>query len=576
MLTCICGIVAASAIGLQEAPEAAWLRSVPADIPIVVRVRAVEELGDELRAMLKAMSPLASEAADETIANGILAVRDAFGDATARAPFLLLSHLLDPAEPAIPSWSVIVGEEQFDAIFAGLAEDPEVKPTPRGDHLEFAANNDQTCYAARGAGWAAFGSDETMIRAILKPRANLGDTLRPEAVAKLLEGDLAVYVNIPAIQAKYGEVIQQQVRAAMIAEIRADNPGGEGVARTVQSTNTIFAGIDRALRFGGAVVLGCDFDATGLVVSGWSQPKRSTKPNPATKPVLVAGTLIDQLPGDLMGYLFFAPSGASEPEAGGLTGLLKQTGMPGFGPSAKATASAARKKALEGRLVTGFSLMPLRGVSMADPSDPKAAAVASLAASKVGEAIDETEVITDLPAMDREGFHLDHSKTVIGERFAAKIQEEQPNIANMAAIVRRMVPEGATHVYSGTDGKRFLSLMSPSERAAAADVDAITKESGRLGSLAGWKAFRSRFPTEVSSLTAFNTQELVKFFAEAISLMRDPDAEMPPLANLPRDPQFLGFGWISRAEGVDFRIVVPSAAVPVLEQGLGPLLNDAP
>ena len=66
MLAYLVGVWMAAAVG-QAPAEASWLDSVPADIPVVVRCRALEDVKGDLLAMLKAMSPTAAEAVREDI-----------------------------------------------------------------------------------------------------------------------------------------------------------------------------------------------------------------------------------------------------------------------------------------------------------------------------------------------------------------------------------------------------------------------------------------------------------------------------------------------------------------------------
>src|SRR5689334_7893439 len=116
MLSWLAAVWMTAAIGQHAPAEAAWLKSVPADIPVVLRARALGDVGGELRAMLRAMSPAASEAAEDWIEPGLRAFRTAFGDEAGTAPFLVLSRLPDVENPAATAWALIVKSGNYEGV----------------------------------------------------------------------------------------------------------------------------------------------------------------------------------------------------------------------------------------------------------------------------------------------------------------------------------------------------------------------------------------------------------------------------------------------------------------------------
>lgn len=573
MLTCLVGLWMAATMAQQAPSEVAWLKSVPADVPVVVRIRALEDVGGELQAMLKAMSPFAADAAKDGLDEGLRSLKAMFGKAVGKNPFLLLSGLPDPEAFAIPPWGMIVKSVDYEGVVKGLAEDGGGKPKSLGGHDSFTSKDGQTWYATRGDDWVAFGPDEAMIKAIRKPEVSLDDMLSAEAKAKLLQGDVSLYLNVVAIQKRYGAAIQKQVKTALVAQMREDNQPGPELTQSMKSINTLFAGLDKALKAGGVLVLGFDFDADGLKLAGWAAAKGAVpSAKGAAKPEVNTGTLLEKLPDDLMVYFFSAASSQDAPNptdaVGGLSGLFKRR----ISPHEKAT--AARSKALEGRQVTGFSLVPLRSVSLADPTDPNAVARASLQADRASRSDEHTVITVEPDALKYGGYPLDRTKSVFSERLIQLIQKEKPSFPNIVGIVQKIVPDRTIVAYFGSDGKDFISLVLASEEQVRAAIDVVRNARRNLGRLAAWKSLRGQFPKEMTLFMAINGQETVATILQIYGVLSN-NADMKPPADMPGETQFLGIGAIASSQGYDFRLVIPSKFIPVLEKGLAPL-GDGP
>jgi hypothetical protein len=560
MLSCVVGLWMAAAVG-QAPAEASWLKSVPADVPVVARVRALEDVGGDLQAMLKTMSPAAAEAVQNLVEPQLQAFEGMYGAAAGKNPFFVLFRLPDPAQPNLSAWGVIVKTGDPAAVIKGLAQDGGEKPKSLDGYESFPAKDGQTWYATRGTGWVAFGPDEAMIKAVHKPQSSLGEALSPEVQARFLAGDVGLYLNIAEMHKQYGDFLEQ-VRPGILAQLeQAQNAGG---AQNAQNATMLFDALNTALKVGDRLALSLDFDAAGLTLAALATVKGDS---PAAQGLARArtgtGQLLEKLPGDKMVYVFTAE------RPGSTTGPPKPGARAMTSPAVD-KAVAARMQALEGRLVMAISPMPMQVVSLADPKDPQAAVKASLEADKARQAQGEAETTIEPNALTYGGFQLARSRTHVDTQKIVK--NANTPLPNADEIMKKMFAGNNVTSYMGTDGKLFLEVTAPSEDLLKAQIDAIKDGSRSLGASASWKALRARFPDQVSVLVLLNAQELVKLLLTGIGAMSN-QADLKPPADFPKATALLGFALITSPQGYDFRLIIPGAVGPVFEKGLAPLMQ---
>src|SRR5438552_1491745 len=109
----------ATAVGQAAPAEAAWLKAVPAEAEVVVRVRGLEAGRDDLVKMLEAMSPALADQAKPALEQGLSQFTERHGKKAATTPWLALLRLpkpdaVGPGQP--PPFAVIVDSNNYDAI----------------------------------------------------------------------------------------------------------------------------------------------------------------------------------------------------------------------------------------------------------------------------------------------------------------------------------------------------------------------------------------------------------------------------------------------------------------------------
>ena len=183
---------------LGQAPDAtAWLDAVPAEADVVVRVRGMSSVRDDLVAMIKAISPALGEQAGPGLDQGIEHVRTAFGEQAAKEPFLILLRVVPPENPASPPFAVVVKSAHYAAVLKALSGGKEPTLKSEGDGVDsFDGPQGSAWYAAKGTGTVAFGPDKTLVAKFAKPGGTaLAKTLAPALQKRLLGGDLGLYAS---------------------------------------------------------------------------------------------------------------------------------------------------------------------------------------------------------------------------------------------------------------------------------------------------------------------------------------------------------------------------------------------
>ena len=97
--------ILAVALGQSPGPVAAdarWLKSLPADVDVAVRISGVEAAHADLMAMLKIMSPTLAERAEPGLTGHLAQFRQKFGEAAARTPWVGLIRTIAPGGEGKP------------------------------------------------------------------------------------------------------------------------------------------------------------------------------------------------------------------------------------------------------------------------------------------------------------------------------------------------------------------------------------------------------------------------------------------------------------------------------------------
>jgi hypothetical protein len=569
--------VAAALAQAGAADEAAWLKSVPAEAEVVIRVRGMSADRDDLDKMLRAMSPNLAETVTQAIDGGLQQFAAQFGDPATKTPFLAVMRLPKPDAAGMPPFATIVKSNNYEAVQKALAGgEPKPKSRPGGvDAIE--ASDGQTFYTTKGSGFVAFGSDEALVAAIAKPagkglEASLDKGLRDA----LLEGDLGLYVNLAAVQSRYGDQIDQLKQTLMAALEQAGNAGG-GNAGLMDAAKSMYGRLFDSLKVADGLALNFDFEEKGLTLAGLATVKSGSD---AAKRLGSAKSgspeALGKLPDDAAtyGYLNISPESFEGFQRLGMSFLAQSGGKPS--PELQKALDQQRAAGVTETLTaSGFGGSPARNLTLMKAQNPEQAAEATAAMMKAlksgGGALDFIKDIKVDPGVQTyAGYRLNKATITFDPEKLAKLQ---PNKGNGASAIRAMFGGDSLSTWFGTDGKQVLSVSAPTWEAAKAQIDALQSGRSGLGERSGYKAVRAMLPERASIFFLMSAQGLARQMATQLSASLPGAADLKVPTDMPKEPALFGMAITSASDGHHFKLAVPSQVGPVFEKGLLPLFQ---
>ncbi len=569
----------AAALGQSPAPVAAdagWLKAIPANVDVAVRVRGVDATHADLMAMLKIMSPALAERAEQHLTDHLAQFREKFGAAAAKTPWVGLVRIPAPGVEGKPPFAILVLNDDYPGVLKSMqgGKDVELKHQ-EGGYDAFKTPSGEEAYAVKGSGFVAFGSDQALIAAITRPgEKTLDKALTPALTKQFLAGDVGVYVSAGALVARYSEQIDQARQTFMGALDMAGQQAGN--AGTMNTAKEIYGALFDSLKDAEALTLSIDVAGEGLSLGG----VLTVKPNTALAKAgaqAVSGTAAD-LAGLPANDAFFVYMNMDASWVDRLQGMSIRMMNPGGKP----TPDQAKALALFGnlgRVETSGSVTfdgGMRNLNVTHVADPKryiAACQANFQALKGSEG--SSSVYKDLKVESDvekyQGFTFSH----IAATFDFdKLAQLNPNNPAGAAAMKSMFGGETMNSWLGTDGKRVFQVTAPNWNAAKAQVDTFLKGNAGIGTVAGFKSVRSCLPEQANLLALVSAQGLVRLFAtQFAATLNKPDLKAPD--DLPKEPALFGVSLTYRPpSGYEFHLVVPSQVGPVFEKGLVPLFQS--
>jgi hypothetical protein len=577
MFACGLTLWVAAALGQASPAEAAWFKAVPAEAEVVLRVRGLEAGRDDLVKMLEAMSPTLAEQAKPALDQGLSQLTEHIGKKAAATPWLALMRL--PKPDAVggdqpPAFVIMVDSNNYDAVIKTVAGDKPAKPKSQpGGYDAIEGDDNKTYYTVKGAGFVAFGTDKDLIAAIARPKSSLDTKLGADLLARLLGGDVGLYVNLAAVQDRYGEQIGK-ARDKLMAAL--DQAGGAvGNASMIEAAKGIYGGMFDALKKADALAFHLDFAAEGFTLSGLTTLKpgaRSTKPVGAP----AAAELVARLPRDAAYYTYMklAPETMQSLQKMGMSFM--------FGPGGKPSPEMEKAMELQRQAgtmeVAGCVSMGggMRGVNLATVGDPRKydeAMKATMRAMKGNQAeamnfVKEVKVEED--AQQYKGFRLSKSTATFDLDKFAKLQPNNPAGAN---ALKAMFGGDAMTTWFGTDGKQYLSVVAKSWDDAKSQIDAVLSGRDGIGQTRGYRDVRPKLPQRVSMLFLMSVQGLARQVASQIGAMSGKDDLKVP-SDMPKEPALIGGAIANTAAGYEFKAFIPGSVGPVVEKGLIPVFQQ--
>jgi hypothetical protein len=566
MVSCLASLWLAASLG-QAPDQSAWLKSVPADVAVVVRVKALETVRDDILKMLGAMSGNAAALARPQLETGLSMMEAQSGKESVKHPFFMLMSM--PKDGPMPGWAVLVESENYEAVVKSVSKKDDFKSSPKDGLDTFDGPDGQPWHSAKGKGFVAFGPDQALVKAVANPKASLDEKIASDVKKEFSAGDIGVYVNVAALQAKYGAEIEQAKQGFLGL---LDQAGGQMDAKTLEMTKTLYAGMFDSVKSGDAVAFSFDFSEYALSISGMATVKAdaTAAKNLATARSGAADGF-GKLPSDGFVYSYMNLSPESYKS-------MAKLGMSFLGGGGKGTADMEKGQAmlveagateLYQAMASGSGGMSgMAALAFSMPKDPAKAVEATTMtnqALKGGNAMFKDVVLTPKVATYK-NFALNEMKVTYDlEKMAP------PNAPGGADSIKKLMGGDTMTVWYGTDGKTFLNVSGKTLDDAKARIDAFISGENSLAKTPPFDNMRRMLPKDVTMMVIVNAQGLVKFASQTAGAISGKPAPIP--ADMPKETALFGGSMTASAKGYQVKFVLPSNVGPVIEKGLVPMLQ---
>ncbi len=574
MLSCVSAwILSALVAQTPTEPRAVLLEKIPADAAVVVSLRGIDKVQADLEGMLTAMSPTWGGQAGPMLRLSIGQMTAQFGTEATRSPFTVAMDL-PKADGELPAFAVLIPIEDYRSVLkslAGTVEAPKLEAVGGGVE-KFTNKTGDTIYAYDGEGFIAFAqeSDAMVKRIAAKPAATLGSKLSTELREALLGGDLGFYINVAAIQARYGDQIEA-MRAQFMAAL--DQAGDQMQQQgQMNAAKQLYGALFDAAKEAESLALNFDFDKAAFDLSAFLTLKTDSPALASLKNAKTGNS--DGLAKLPPGYLVY---GYMNTDPKSMQGLMKMNASSTF--PGGASGSPAAQKYLDSMMELGRqeSLTAMTyggGVEVLALTIPENVEQTTSAMVELMKTMAQSPAIKEATLEEKvdtyKGFVLNKASM----RFDfEKMLGDQAGNPMAAGMVKAMVGEdGATTTYFGSDGKQLVSATAKSLEEAHQKIDQLSDEKAGIGTKPGYQALMSRLPKETNALFAVNAQRLVRFIGQILGTVAGGDPIAPP-ADMPTEMALFGGSLATHPSGYRLDFVLPSAVGPVLEKGLVPIVQ---
>ncbi|MDB5349154.1 MAG: hypothetical protein JWN86_401 [Planctomycetota bacterium] len=569
MLSCFVSLWMAAAVGQAPSGQSAWLKSVPADVVAVVRVKSLETVRDDLLKMLEAMSPNAAALAKPQIEQGLEMFAASQGKPATQHPFFTIFRLPKDGVP-VPPFAVLVESDSYLGVLKSISKKDDIAPKSLGGYDSFDGADGQTWYAYKGAGFVAFGPDEALIKAVSKPSASLAEKISDELKAGLLGGDIGLYVNIASIQAQYADQIEGGKQMIMGV---LDQAGAQMAGNMQESVKSMYAAMFDSLKIADALAFNLDFATEGLGISGLATVKADSAAGKGLASATVGSAeKLGMLPADSSAFIYMKinPEGMSAMQKFGISFLTGSSKPSPELEKALALQAEAGMNETYSANISGGTVSGMESLTIATPKDPEKAVEAMIAVAKAmksGQGFVKDVVIAP-KALIYKGFTFTSTKMTLDlEKMVT------PGAPGGVEGMKKMLGGDTITAYYGTDGKTVLSVAAKTVDEAKHLVDVVLSGEGTIGKTPNFAAVRGKLPKQATALFLLSAQGLIKQSAQQMSAtLGKGDIKVP--ADLPKDPALLGAALVASPKGFSFQLVVPSNVGPIFEKGLVPIIQS--
>ncbi|MFL5243197.1 MAG: hypothetical protein ACJ8FY_13915 [Gemmataceae bacterium] len=506
----------------QENP----LTAVPANSPIVVHIKGFERTKERLITMIKNAIPDLAAKAEAGINDGIkkaLQGRELKGMEKDGPIFVVFTEIPKGGPPKL---AVLVRVTKYADFRDGLMKEDEratLKPNAAG--FEEATMENEPVYFVDLKKYAVITPDKEVAGQFTLKRPGMDTMLDKTIAKKMLDSDMAVYVDTTAINKEYGNEIKmarEEIQKGL--EQMADQLGGAN-KNGMEMIKLIVGPLFQAFEDSQGLVAALDFRPEGFALNSQALVGADTKTNALLKNAKPAAMAeLAKMPAGKMFYNGMLVPGS----------LLKNISpfLYGIAFDAESKQGKALKDAVDQIAESKPSArldaidVPAQGLQVWTYEDPVRAATAQL---KLFESLQGGEsyssaMLKEKPtvkASAKKYRDFDLHNVSLTLDIDAMVEKSLPPGAateeikkQMTAMMKRMIGD-SQNIWFGSDGKRFVQVAAKDWDTAKNLLDLYLDKKNTIGEQEAFKDARKHMPTDTSLVILIDVPKYATLLAEA-------------------------------------------------------------
>jgi hypothetical protein len=565
---------AAPGSAADPAKTSASLAQVPADAPLVLHLKGFERTKDRVLTMVNNAVPKAGaflRGKIEEGMKGLLQERELRALAKEGSIFVFSTDVPRQGQDE-PNLAVIVQVSDYKAFRDGLLTDDERKNVKSTDGYETANLAGKDVYLLDRKGFAAITGQKEVAAKLAKKEAGLDTKLDKETAQKLLDSDMALYVDMVAINKEYGD----QIKAVKpLADFFIQQAGAQMEKNQVEALKAIVEGVFQFLEDSRSFLVAAEFRPEGLAFHGHTKFGPDTKINSHLKKSQVSPLAdLAKLPAGQLAYFAMI----LRPET-----LKALAAFAGEADSQSKDMKAAYEQFADaGPSVTlsSFAVQPSRGVqawAFKDPAKAAAAQVKIFQALKEGEGYGNMFLkgapVIKQDAQSHRGFKL--TSVTLKWDFEKMLEKSPQAGQDFADAFKKMMGEGS-NVWFGTDGKSFVSVTAADWAAAQKLLDDFLDGKNCAGQQAVFMDARKQLPAQTTIVGLID----LPYALEMVSEMVGPAIKAQgipfnvPVLKASKGKTFVGMALTLQPEIGSLDLWIPGTAAGEIRKMVEPLVNQ--
>jgi hypothetical protein len=561
------------------------LALIPPNAILVVQLNGIDRARDRLDKMLQSAVPdlaaVAAKGINDALAEALSGrnLKALKGDGRILVAISDVEKLPDDA-----TLTLLFPVKSADDFKKEFLTDDERKSLNKDGDLETVKleDRDQPFFLVPVSGYVAVCTDKDTAQKYAKGEiVGIASQLSKETARAFLDADVALFVNVKEVNAKYGDQIKT---FKGLADLFLKQEGVQGVSKAqMEQIKGVIDAAFQVLEDGTAAVLALEFRPDGANLKGLAQFGEKTGTNEALKKY--KPTALPQLGTMPAGQSVYSASMLHVGEKASAL-LLGSFAADDTDPAAKETIEGLVRdlgKYDRGVTVSAGKLMAAGGLEVVETKDADKIAAGRL---EVLRALTKSGSFDNVPLKDKPEVKEKAEKVGPFTLHAAKLTfdfdkavAELPDEAKEAAraTIKRVRGGEEMNLWFGTDGKVVLQVTGKDWAEAKALVEAHLDKDKAVEKDEAYRFTRKQLPSEATMVAlldaAQTTHTLLGLLKDAAGALPGFPLAIPDLKAPTGKPSYVGVALVLKPGHGSFDLFIPATAAGPVRKLLEPLID---